>query len=842
MAEPARQPDLADRGWRIAAGAAVALGAVLAARTLIPESFEALRPSFLSDVPRGPGPETVVWLDAICLLLAVVVCVLRGAWRRDRVAWIGIGLLAVAIGISTAAAADKRVALNAGSHLVIMTLAALALRHGLDRALRRVVIAVLVAAAALNAVKCVTQRAYEFRETLETWQEQKRQLAARGVPVDTPEIRNFERRLRSKQAFGYLYHPNVTAAIMAAGLLVVLGGTKREERSKKSETGGESHSAVASGLHARRDHAERPRRTGTSDATGSGGASRTPPTARGGLAAVVPWLCAAALAGLLAVGVYLTGSLGAMLSAAVGAVVLITLVLGRRQVALHRRRTLALLAAVYLGGFAGLLGWGLARGTLPGASLAFRWQYWTAAVRAWREHPWTGIGRENFAAAYLRHKPIESTEQVRNPHNLWLTLLVETGPLGLAAGLLLIGAALAVAVPGCGEDSRGRLSPTTSKDSRGRLSPTVTKDSRGRLFSMDAPDSRGWSSPAVRCDPPTSLRRWVILAAVATLGTQAVFSRTPFDQPGIAVIWSIEVALVFAALLVAAALAVDLRSRGRHVGLDAGLLAAIFATLVHNLIGFSLFTPAGLAMLTGLIGVAAARQKIEPPRPVPWPRWLMAATVVISHAAVVVIPTTRSQLALARAEAGFARAATAGQLEAAIAEARRAVAADRWDATPALVLARRIARVVARLPATERHRAGWLALAQHYARLALERRRDDVAALRLLSELDLLATSPPTQTAASTQRAVASRAAAERLERVTQLNPASLRDHFVAGWLWYQLWRQTRDPAAAALARVHFQTVLKIDATRDPRATDRLSEAQRRQIDEALAALGPGSG
>jgi hypothetical protein len=62
-------------------------------------------------------------------------------------------------------------------------------------------------------------------------------------------------------------------------------------------------------------------------------------------------------------------------------------------------------------------GWGMLKGGLPHPSLDFRWQYWTASAAMFGDHPWTGVGAENFGNHYTAYKPITSPEEVKNPHN-----------------------------------------------------------------------------------------------------------------------------------------------------------------------------------------------------------------------------------------------------------------------------------------------------------------------------------------------------------------------------------------------------------------------------------------
>src|SRR5207302_612447 len=69
-------------------------------------------------------------------------------------------------------------------------------------------------------------------------------------------------------------------------------------------------------------------------------------------------------------------------------------------------------------------------------SLDFRWKYWVAAARVFRQHPLTGVGWNNFGLHYLGVRLPEASEEVKDPHNFLVRFFVEAG---------LIGGGLAVA-------------------------------------------------------------------------------------------------------------------------------------------------------------------------------------------------------------------------------------------------------------------------------------------------------------------------------------------------------------------------------------------------------------
>src|SRR5690606_19606381 len=65
-------------------------------------------------------------------------------------------------------------------------------------------------------------------------------------------------------------------------------------------------------------------------------------------------------------------------------------------------------------------------------SLQYRLEYWTATLAALRESPILGTGPGNFRQAYLAHKLPGSSEEVLDPHNLFLDVWAGGGLIGLA--------------------------------------------------------------------------------------------------------------------------------------------------------------------------------------------------------------------------------------------------------------------------------------------------------------------------------------------------------------------------------------------------------------------------
>jgi O-antigen ligase len=732
----------------------VVLVAVLSARPLISESFERVDLSFLpADAAVGTTPATTVWLDSILFITASLVWIRR--WRPGALTGangIGLGLLLAAVVVSVAAANDKRLAANAAAQLFVMVLAGAALVRLLRaRWMVHVLIAALLASGLTNATKCLSQRAYEFDELLQYWEEQKPALEERGVDLDSPTLLNYERRLRSGGAYGYLYHPNVTASCLAMCLV------------------------VATGLLV--------------------GVLRKPGLSANERAAAA--LVAGVLATLLGVGLCLTGSVGAGVAAAAAGLLLLALGLGRRWIAGHVWGVFGLLVGVYVVVIALGAGWGLLRGTLPHTSLAFRWQYWQAAARSVADAPLTGIGRENFRAAYLLHKSPESTEEVSNPHNLWLTLLVELGPLGLMAGILLIGAALHAALRNLRQADRG----------------PPARASYGALAAV----------------------------AVGALLVQAVFSGEQFSAPGIPLLWATLVAGVW---ILAFAVAYSLTAQADEgptadAWLAAGLIAALCAASIHNLIGFSLFTPAGLSMFVGLAVAAYGLGRVAPAGAAaeaekPDRKWRVGVAVPIGLGAViaayawfVAVPTIRMNAARQRISRDL-RAAP-GHIYAydVLDRSYASLGLDRWDPDAALELGQTALQMEMQLQLSPEQRRNWISLAERYAFSAVRRNPRSFAAQQLLARI-------LQRQAELTGDSKLLAGMLSQWEKAVALYPTNPRTHIAAAQAWYQAWDHAGCPDHAYMALNHLCAALAIDRTRKPEVAAKLRPAELRVVYELL--------
>lgn len=736
------------------------LAAALCVRPLISESFERVSLSFLPDGLEDASAAATVCLDGFVLLLGAIAW-LRHPPRGLSLLLLGFLLLLAAVIVSTAAADAKRIALNAGSNLVVAAWAAGALARVLrSRRAIRVLLAAFLATGVTNAAKCYFQHSEEFEATLESWRERKAALAAEGTDVDSPMLVNYERRLLSQQAFGYLSHPNVAAACMNMSLMLALG--------------------LLGGVGLR-PGLDWNRRTAA-------------------------LLLAAAAAGMLIVGIYLTGSNGAFVAGVCGGLLLTMMWIARAWIAGHQRAALVILVTSYAGVIGGAVGYGCLRGTLPHTSLAFRWQYWTSAARAVAEAPLTGIGRENFRAAYLRFKPPESSEEVANPHNFWVTLLTELGPLGLCAGALLLAA------------TYRRALKTLSLDDGANLSPT-SENSEKRTHARPVP--RGAAGEVVHCG-----RVDAYMIALGVLTLHALITPLPLSVGSVFIVWCAYFAAVWTAAFIVALMLLGLAdSMAAQVWVRAGLVAALSATLIHELIEFTIFTPAGAASVAVLSAAAVGWISERRERPRTWSAWrggcaAGVAAVLLAYGVLIARPTIATQWELVRAKAELQRASSEAEAQAIVARAGGATVeiSSCWDAALPQWAAQTAARSAARpgIPRDERMR--WLDLAETCAEKAMRCVRNSFAleslGARIVQDRAMLTMELESLT----------RAEQRWRTRVIPLYPTNPFIRIAAGDLAFELWHETRDAAYARHAIENYERALAVDATRAPEVADKLPE------------------
>ncbi len=372
------------------------LAAVVGLRPLILERYD----SAVHDLTRAlevvsdPSPVWPLVLDFVILLVAALWWSFGSSHRRrgyvrSGLEW-GLPFLVIGVVVSSAFAGNKRLAANGAADWLCCLLLAVMLVQMLNRAWRvRLLVSVILASGAAQAVECIHQVALVFPETEAMYRENREELWSRqGVALDSAHVEMFEARMASREAFGYLAHSNVTGAHLAMCVALAVGVVV-------SVTG------------------SRPRTVGR-------------------------YVGPVALTVLLVAALVATRSRGAMLACAI----VVVLAGGRFVYAQLIDRNKArifrcawMVAAVVL---LAVVGHGLYHGSLPGRSLDFRWNYWTASAHMFGEHALTGVGSGNFGRHYLSHKTIDSPEEVQTPHNFLVSAAVDWGVPGLLAmGLFL---------------------------------------------------------------------------------------------------------------------------------------------------------------------------------------------------------------------------------------------------------------------------------------------------------------------------------------------------------------------------------------------------------------------
>ncbi|MGD8453170.1 MAG: O-antigen ligase family protein [Phycisphaerae bacterium] len=728
--------------------------AVLCVRPLISESPERTDLPF---IPGGGGisPAVTVWLDSLALTAAAAA--LARTWRRGMIrrgVTVAIVLLAAALVVSVFAANNKRLALNTGWSLWIATLSGAALVC-LMRAswMPRLLLAAVLATACTTGVKCVLQVTYEYKDLLEYWQEHKEELVPPDMAPDDPMLVNFERRMQSGEAVGYQAHPNVTGSLLATAFLVAAGLTIGLLGSRVIPLVGER---IAAGV------------------------------------------MAGAMAALSAVALWMTGSLGAIVAGGMGVVALLVFGLWHTRFGAWAGRVTVLLIVGYAAVIGGAAAFGVRHGTLPHPSLAFRWYYWTAAMRAYLDAPLTGIGRDNFVDAYLLHKPPESTEDVRDPHNIWLALLVEMGPLGL------LGAGLLLAL--CVHCALRRLAVTT---------------------------------PAR--DPPEITLGMMLPAAAFILPLHLLFSGALLEGSPL-ILWLAEVAVAWVLVLVLSvrlfeALATSPAAEG---WLAAGLAAALLAALLHGLLDFALLTPAGWSLFAAVAAAACAlRAPASGPArdAAPAPLVLAAGLLICTHLYLVTVPTMRTEFRLARMQPSALDPSDFDACLNVLRLGEAAVDADPLDPSGAADVSR-LAMYLARNPNfSGENRLTLLDRARHFALVALHRHPHSSTAHARLARIYEDSVEPCLLAAQPDDAVRAAEKAAEYWQAAAELDPTNPRKHISAGEAWFHWWEETDDPAVARIAIEHLSAALCIDAARPPEDVIRLRPPELARIWRCLRPL-----
>jgi hypothetical protein len=342
-----------------------------------------------------PGPVAVLGIGLAFWLLPVLLVASWIAEGRARLIhpWLAlpVALFILGAAVSTALAADKSSALVRAAEMTGLWAGAWALAESLSSdGERRFLLAVLVAAAVGAAAVGIHQQAWGLPEAWQYFQEHRQEvLGQQGIIPDSYAEKAFIGRFTGGVQAG-LGHPNVLAAMLVLGLFVAAGLA----REKWSEVG----SRGARGL------------------------------------AVLPALAA----GICAAGIVLTQSRGGIIAALVGLWwlgVAWWVKCRRRRIAFYLLPLVAGAAAI--GVAVAVDGPVIEKALL---SLRYRLDYWQATADLLRQYGLAGVGLENFGLYYTEFKLPTAPEEIRDPHNLVLSMWSSLGLAGLAAlaGLVIV--------------------------------------------------------------------------------------------------------------------------------------------------------------------------------------------------------------------------------------------------------------------------------------------------------------------------------------------------------------------------------------------------------------------
>jgi len=719
-------------------GAFYLLAVILAMRPLVTETFESALPSVVRSLgfigATSPATTAIfdvgIWIAAVAATLAIWIRRERWRWTGIEVGWLFLLIAAV---ISTLSTSNQRIAINASANwltaLVLLMVLANLCR---DRLRVGLLLAIVVASGMTAATKCAMYVLVEQKETHRSYFAQKeQQWASQGIPLDDPRVELFERRMDSGEASGFLPFSNVqgiglglaTFAALALGRLVGRGRWRR--------------TLVV-------------------------------------LLALVSFLM-----------ILTTGSLGALLATSAGLVLL--LILCRVHSSLWRRWRMTLVVA-WLGIVvvaAAVIGHGIKHDSLPGTSLAFRWNYWKVTSHIIAEHIWTGVGALNFDRAYLQHKPIEFPEEIKDPHNFVMAIIAQWGILGgVGLALTLIGGSIVVA-------------RTWS------LATTTEHSDDDRILHQDL-----WRWILAIIIGYFAVRLWLLrpFLSIGLEGQAYIF----FDLALYGLIWCISFA--------ATAWLASSSEPGSCIHVTP--LCAVFAFLLHNTIGFSLFYPGTLisfAAIASLMFVPWGQVPV-PATNSQWRRAVPSIAAIAGLSAFIGLvyqPVTRSKRWLL--EARF-RTAQAVRDPAAYAKATEAYSgaarADHYDPTPPFE--------AAALPLRTRAlKLGHLDAALHELNEAIRRDPDAIDSYRRRARLLMLRA----RRSGAMLDLVAARAAAMK---VVQLYPASPDDHVSLAQILEQFARVSHAAQWTSEAAEHYRMALELDSARPDQEEIRRWSPERR--------------
>jgi tetratricopeptide (TPR) repeat protein len=410
------------------------------------------------------------------------------------------------------------------------------------------------------------------------------------------------------------------------------------------------------------------------------------------------------------------------------------------------------------------------------------------AVEIIEAHPWTGTGAMNFDRYYLQHKPVEYPEEIKDPHNFMVSGFAQGGIFGGAGMLALFLGTSYVAAQNWGR---------TGEDS-------VLK---------------GSGPPKETGDQLVIFKLWMVGLAAGFVLLRLLVLRGYFQLPqgGAAYVYFdlLTYGLIWIVVMAGMLWMADKGSLKGHA-YRAPLLCGAIAFLLMNVIGFSLFTPAGLTVFAALGALLIGRGDLQKndkhaSRGSLWPL-IICGIGLIGFLYYLFVPVN---VVVAELEHGHANPLNYADDSA----YKRAREVDPFDPVPWEITAERFV-------ASKQYRN--LDKAVHYLKGAIKRDPLEQALYSKLSQLYLLRYNTQGDTS-ELRKAVAAG------ERAVALYPSSPDAHAELGDLLMRTGKELQETEYLASARDHLQSALALDAARPREEIRRWPAGRREMIRERLA-------
>jgi len=378
-------------------------------------------------------------LLGLFILITAALAPFRGPTKWSRFLKITLGLVVFGIAVSSFLATDKSLAFYAGAGMLIGMVLMLTTWKLADRPWKiQLALIVITALGVIFAAKAWIREKYEIDQTWKQYVETRDDFwAKQGKTLDDPSVKMFEARMLSRDNGGFFFHGNLGGMYLATVLFVSLALVVQRFSTRRQPYG-------------------------------------------------IPWLIGSILLTLFILSaLVLTMSKGAILAALLTLVTIAVIWRLRSVLARHFRAavigTVLLIALVS----ATVIGHGLARKTLPTLSMAYRWQYWVASYAMFKDHPFAGVGLNNFGHYYQQYKLPEAEEEITSPHNFVVQGFTELGFLG-GLGFMLLPLAILHQIA---KSARNRQNPKSTINNQQSTIPSapllllaVTVGTFGLLF------------------------------------------------------------------------------------------------------------------------------------------------------------------------------------------------------------------------------------------------------------------------------------------------------------------------------------------------------------------------